>query len=59
MKSFTSPFQIPIFKKFIDDIAITISIASKTLYPPNQVMEKQLDNDNSEAHKAYIKLMYQ
>lgn len=59
MKFFTSPFQIPIFKKFIDDMAIAIFTAPETSYHPDRAMEEQLDDGNGEAHKAYVKLMDQ
>lgn len=54
MKFFTSPFQIPIFKNFINDMAIVISITPETLYYLDQAIEKQIDNNDDEVHKAYI-----
>lgn len=40
-------------------MAITISTMLEILYYPDQAMEKQMDNGNDEAHKAYIKLIDQ
>lgn len=59
MKFFTGPFQIPIFKRFIDDMAIAISTAPETSYHPDRAMEEQLDDGDGEAYKAYVKLMDQ
>ncbi len=57
MKFFTSSFQIPIFKNFIEDIVITVSTILETLYYPDQAMEKQIDNNDDETYKVYVKLI--
>ena len=57
MKFFTGPFQIPVFKKLIIDIANAISTAPETSYMPDSEMETQMEQDNGEAHKAYVQLM--
>lgn len=59
MKFFTGPFQIPIFKNFIKDMAIAISTTPETSYYPDRAMEEQMDDGDDEAHKAYVKLMDQ
>lgn len=59
MKFFTGIFQILVFKNFIDNMVIAISLMLKTLYYQDQAMEKQIDNGDDEAHKVYIKLINQ
>lgn len=59
MKFFTGIFQILVFKNFIDNMAIAISLMLKTLYYQDQAMEKQIDNGDDEAHKVYVKLINQ
>lgn len=34
-----------------------ISIAPETLYMPDQDMESQMEEDDEEAHKAYVRLI--
>lgn len=54
---FISLFQILIFKRFITNIDIAISIIPDILYYFNLVIKKQLDICDDGTHKVYIKLM--
>lgn len=57
MKFFTSPFKIPVFNKFIDDMTIAISVAPETSYHPDRAIEMQLDDGDGEVQKTYVKLI--
>lgn len=57
MKFFTAPFQTPVFRQVIDDMAVALSTAPETTYIPDREMEAQMEQGNIEAHKAYVQLM--
>lgn len=57
MKYFTAPFQTPVFRQVIDDMAVALSTAPETTYIPDRKMEAQMEQGNVKAHKAYVQLM--
>ena len=57
MKHFTAPFQTPVFRQVIDDMAAAISTAPETSYIPDRKMVALMEQENVEAHRAYVQLM--
>lgn len=56
-KFFTPPFQNAVFRRAVIDMTAAISIAPETSYMPDRDMEGQMEEDDEEAHKAYVRLM--